>query len=929
MNITALREMNGNSVLNTLIFRKKIDFRLAPISCLSVWVLIFIFIPASPAFAQDSLSPADVLSHVNAVWSTGISALLLLMNAGFWLFIAGWSRRQNIVAILWQGVLIMSMATLVYWAVGFFLMFGENNAFIGLVRRIQGEDFSRYLVQQNTADIKINSLFLLYVFESAIPSAIVASSVIEKAKAQALISFCGLFSVFCLPVVGHWVWGSGWLASRGFIDFAGASVIYSVGGWAALAGVLTVGWPVRAAENSRANEPAVHNVPLATVGFVLFALGVVSFNLGANLSFDYHVTHIALNVLMAAVLGGTITAVISWLSGGKPLFTLCVPGAIAGLVAISAGSHSVPMTWAAEIGLIAGVLVCLSDDVIRRFHLDRAMISIATFLISGVWGTLSVGLFDRELGVFYGGGFGQLSVQALGVVSIGLFTVITSMILWFLLKNTIGVSRPLSRNEDVLQPMFATEGYSGFMTSQYFIFRKILNLIRLRNALGWILIILPVIALKANAQSSAGTSSTSVSAGDIQVILDNLWILVSTLLVFILNVGLGLLAAGLCRQKNAVSLLYKTLVVAGISILVFWAVGYGLAFGEGNPVFGSNGFFLSGSQSIEFLTLTLPVFFLYQAVFAGTTAIIVLGAVAERVRFVSFVLFSILFVAFSYPITTHWVWGGGWLSNISFLGEGTYFSDFAGSAVVHAVGGWAALVGSVVIGPRIGKYQNGRVNVIAGHNMGLATLGCLLVWVGWTGFTAGSELAASLNVPQIALITNLAAAAAGLSASATAWYLLGRADLKIALLGIVAGLVSISGGCGGMGYVGAVLTGLVGGILAVVSLGFFESIKIDDPVGVLSVHLVCGIWGALAVGFFDQTTGLFFGSGIVQLIAQLIGVVSISVFTITVASIFWIAIKTLLGIRVSSADELNGLDLSEHGMEAYAGFLKEPDDSLL
>jgi Amt family ammonium transporter len=235
-------------------------------------------------------------------------------------------------------------------------------------------------------------------------------------------------------------------------------------------------------------------------------------------------------------------------------------------------------------------------------------------------------------------------------------------------------------------------------------------------------------------------------------------------------------------------------------------------------------------------------------------------------------------------------------------------------------------MGALLLGPRIGKYQNGGVNAIPGHNMSIATLGCLILWIGWFGFNPGSQLAADLAVPQIALVTNLSGAAGGIAATFTAWALSGKPDLSMVINGILAGLVGITAGCGGIGYWGAIIVGLISGIIVVFSVGFFDSIKIDDPVGATSVHLVCGIWGTLAVGLFHQELGLFYGNGITQLIAQIIGIVSVGVFTVVATSIIWIAIKSLIGLRVSSEEELKGLDIGEHGMEAYSGFLKDTSD---
>ncbi len=450
-----------------------------------------------------------------------------------------------------------------------------------------------------------------------------------------------------------------------------------------------------------------------------------------------------------------------------------------------------------------------------------------------------------------------------------------------------------------------------------------------RFAWGWLACIPLAFTIVATWGFAAHAQETT--ADDVQIILDNIWIVIAAILVIFMNAGFGMLETGFCRQKNAVNILAKNLIVFALATLSFWALGFALAFGDGgalNGYLGLGGFFLAGIDPAEpiYGNLTTPVFFLFQAAFAGTAATIVSGAVAERVKFSSFIIFSILLTAISYPITAHWVWGGGWLSDMSFLGEGVAFSDFAGSTVVHSVGGWAALMGAIFLGPRIGKYQDGAVNAIPGHNMSIATLGCLILWIGWFGFNPGSELAADLAVPQIALVTNLAAAAGGLGATFTAWSLSGKPDLSMVINGILAGLVGITAGCGGIGYWGAVIVGLIAGIIVVFSVGFFDSIKIDDPVGATSVHLVCGIWGTLAVGLFDGSSGLFFGGGITQLIAQIVGIVAVGLFTVVVTGILWVVIKSLIGLRVTTEEELKGLDIGEHGMEAYSGFLKDTSD---
>jgi len=281
-------------------------------------------------------------------------------------------------------------------------------------------------------------------------------------------------------------------------------------------------------------------------------------------------------------------------------------------------------------------------------------------------------------------------------------------------------------------------------------------------------------------------------------------------------------------------------------------------------------------------------------------------------------VFSLLLTGIAYPISGHWVWGGGWLGNV-----GPGFYDFAGSTVVHSVGGWAALMGAAFLGPRMGKYTNGQPNAIPAHNMSIATLGCLILWIGWFGFNPGSELAASEAVPFIAVTTNLAAAAGAIAATTTSWIISGKPDLSMVINGILAGLVGITAGCAGVNYIGAVIIGLVAGILVVFSVLFFDSIKIDDPVGAISVHLVCGAWGTFATGLFLTDGGLFFGGGPAQLGVQILGILSIGGFTVLMSSIFWLALKAILGLRVSEEEEVNGLDISEHGMEAYNGFVKD------
>ncbi|MEO1300491.1 MAG: ammonium transporter, partial [Cyanobacteria bacterium J06636_16] len=374
-----------------------------------------------------------------------------------------------------------------------------------------------------------------------------------------------------------------------------------------------------------------------------------------------------------------------------------------------------------------------------------------------------------------------------------------------------------------------------------------------RSGWNWVaciplaLVIVAVWGMAANAQDE-------LTAADVQTTLDNIWVVVAAILVIFMNAGFGMLETGFCRQKNAVNILSKNLIVFALATLAFWSIGFSLMFAGGNGFIGGGGWFLTGAPEVYGLEtgtgLTKDTFFLFQAAFAATAATIVSGAVAERIKFTDFIIFSLLLTGISYPITGHWVWSStGWLGGVG-------FHDFAGSTVVHSVGGWSALMGAAFLGPRIGKYQDGQVNAIPGHNMSIAMLGCLILWIGWFGFNPGSQLAADSAVPFIAVTTNLAAAAGGVAATVTAWTLSGKPDLSMIINGILAGLVGITAGCYVVGYVGAVIIGLIAGILVVFAVGFFDSIKIDDPVGAISVHLVCGAWGTLAVGLFANPNNL-------------------------------------------------------------------------
>ncbi len=424
--------------------------------------------------------------------------------------------------------------------------------------------------------------------------------------------------------------------------------------------------------------------------------------------------------------------------------------------------------------------------------------------------------------------------------------------------------------------------------------------------------------------------------GDARVIVDTLWVVIAACLVFFMNAGFAMLETGLCQAKNAVNVLAKNFVVFAVSSIAFWVVGFGLMYGDGNGFAGLTGWFLQGADNspatgeaylgifsaLNWTGVPLDAKFFFQLVFAGTAATIVSGAVAERIKFISFIVFSFILVAVIYPIGGHWAWGGGWLAKMA-----TPFADFAGSTVVHSIGGWAALTGALILGPRIGKYgKDGSIRPFPGHNMSLATLGTLILWLGWFGFNPGSTMAAdAAMITKVALNTNMAAAAGCLLATATAWIVLKKPDLSMILNGTLAGLVAITAGCNAVGLASAVIIGAVAGVLVVVAVIVIDQkARIDDPVGAISVHLVNGVWGTLAVGLLASDGGLFLGGGAAKTISQIIGIAAIGALVLAVSSIVWLLLKSTLGIRVSQEEEFEGLDTGEHGMEAYPSPLPPP-----
>jgi Amt family ammonium transporter len=416
---------------------------------------------------------------------------------------------------------------------------------------------------------------------------------------------------------------------------------------------------------------------------------------------------------------------------------------------------------------------------------------------------------------------------------------------------------------------------------------------------------------------------------DLKVMADTVWVLITAALVFFMNLGFATVESGLCRAKNTVNILSKNVIVFCVTSLAFWAIGFAFMFGEGNLFIGLKGLFLIGSDnspatgeaykgifsSLNWTGVPLYAKFFFQLVFAGTAATIVSGAVAERIKYFSFFAFSLLMGALIYPIQGHWIWGGGWLSQLG-------FKDFAGSTTVHSIGGWSALVGASLLGPRTGKYgPDGRVNAIPGHNLGLATIGAFVLWLGWFGFNGGSTMAADPQpISLIILNTNMAAAAGGVAATFASYLALGKPDLSMLLNGILAGLVGITAGADGATVPGSIVVGLVSGVLVVFSVLFFDRIKVDDPVGAISVHLVNGVWGTFAVGLFHREVGLFYGGGPKQLLIQIAGILAIAIFSFLANFIIWKIIQKAMGLRVSEEEEMQGLDIGEHGMEAYPYF---------
>ncbi len=429
------------------------------------------------------------------------------------------------------------------------------------------------------------------------------------------------------------------------------------------------------------------------------------------------------------------------------------------------------------------------------------------------------------------------------------------------------------------------------------------------------LLSVPLLASPAVAQDEAG-----VIEGASQVVLDNIFIFLAAVLVLFMQAGFALVESGLTRAKNASNIMMKNMMDACIGILVFAAVGYSIAYpGDFNGWVGFAQFGVADFMTIEAASGLIPsVDFFFQAVFAATAATIVSGAVAGRTQFRGYLLYSLVLTALIYPIVVSWQWGGGWLAERGFV-------DFAGSGLVHMVGGIAALMGAIIIKPRLGKFgADGKPNAMPGHSMPLAILGVMVLFVGWFGFNPGSQLAADLAVPVLAALTAFAAAAGGAAAMVTSWAVLKKPDVSMTGNGMLAGLVAICSGIGDMTPVGTLITGAVAGTIVVVAVLGIERMGIDDPVGAFSVHGVCGFWGLIATGLFATTSGtngavdgLFAGGGAGLLVDQVVGGLAIAAFVAVTSGLLFAGLMAAGLLRVSEEEELVGLDVSEHGAPGY------------
>lgn len=445
--------------------------------------------------------------------------------------------------------------------------------------------------------------------------------------------------------------------------------------------------------------------------------------------------------------------------------------------------------------------------------------------------------------------------------------------------------------------------------------------LRIISGVGGVIAVLAITPSSVFAQDGPST----------QDYLNNIWVFIAGILVFFMQAGFALVEAGLTRAKNVVNIFAKNMADAIVGITAWFACGYAFAFGGGGKWIGDSAFFLADQDlaAIPEGGLSIATTFFFQAVFAATAVTIASGAMAERTKFSAYLIFSMVMCAFIYPIVVHWTWGGGFIAQNVNFGDALSYSDFAGSGIVHMTGGIAALMGAIALGPRIGKYgADGKPRAIPGHNIPFAIVGVFILWVGWFGFNPGSELLADEFVITVAVNTMLAAVAGGLFCTITIWWKSGKPDLAMIGNGVLAGLVAITAPCGAVDAWAAFVIGGVAGVLVVFAVFFFDQIKIDDPVGAISVHGVCGAWGVLSIGLFAkyddaflgrENAGLFYGDNGSQLLTQFAMLIVIAVWVAATTGALFYVIKKTIGLRVSAEEEIEGLDVIEHGLAGYAG----------
>lgn len=404
---------------------------------------------------------------------------------------------------------------------------------------------------------------------------------------------------------------------------------------------------------------------------------------------------------------------------------------------------------------------------------------------------------------------------------------------------------------------------------------------------------------------------------DLKMTLDTLWVVLGGILVFWMQAGFAMVETGFTRAKNAGNIIMKNLMDFALGSIIYWILGFGLMFGHSFHGLIGTSMFLGGGDVGNGIEPNAFMFF--QVVFCATSATIVSGAMAERTKFSAYLIYSFVISAVIYPISGHWIWGGGWLAQLG-------FHDFAGSTAVHSVGGWCSLIGASILGPRIGKYgKDGKPNAIPGHSLTLGALGVFILFMGWFGFNPGSSLSAT-NTKLNALVimtTALAASAAAVSTMFITWVRYKKPDVSMTLNGVLAGLVGITAGCDAVSIPGAIIIGVIAGFVVVFGIEFVDKVlKVDDPVGAIGVHCLCGVWGTLAVGLFATKGGLFYGGGFKYFLVQLLGVITVAAWSICTALVLFKTIKATIGLRVSREEEIRGLDIEEHGLESsYADFV--------